>query len=307
MIKKILLIAFAINIPMFPQLVKLGEQTKINSDKLTQCFYPKFSSDDSQIIFTSVNYKGLYTYNINSKQTKIISEENGVGYRPLIVDNKIIFRSSKFIEGRKFHSVFSADINSNQIQTIESDKRRIAIPNQIIGNALKLIEDSSVNEKNIFVNQLSKANQSSQAIYSENNHLYLSQNKNVIDISPLGKGVYVWESFSHDGKKIIFSYGNKGTFICDLNGNILQNIKDARYAKFSPDDKYVLFMRDRDDGYKYISSDLFVYSLAEQKEFQLTNTPDKIEMYPEWSHDQKNIVYNTTEGSIYIAKIIFEN
>lgn len=307
MIKKILLIAFAINIPLFPQLVKLGEQTKIKSDKLTQCFYPKFSSDDSQIIFTSENYKGLYTYNIKSKQTKIISEENGTGYKPLIVDDNIIFRNSEFINGKKHHSVFLTDINSNQIKTIETGKRRISIPNQIVSKALTLIENSSLNKKNIFTNKLSKTNQISKAIYSENDHLYLVQNENVKDLSPLGKGVYVWESFSHDGKKIIFTYGNKGTFICDLNGNILQNIADARYPKFSPDDKYVLFMRDRDDGYNYVSSELFVYSLINQKEIQLTNTSDKIEMYPEWSHNQQNIAYNTSDGNIYIAQIILEN
>ncbi len=136
-----------------------------------------------------------------------------------------------------------------------------------------------------------------------NENLFIIQNDEIKNISPMGKGVYVWESFSSDGEKVLFTFGNQGSFVCDLDGNILLNINDAHYPKFSPDDKFILYMKDKDDGEKYISSDLFIYSIKEKKEYQITNTSNIIEMYAEWSHDQKSIVYNTLLGEIYLAKI----
>ena len=65
-------------------------------------------------------------------------------------------------------------------------------------------------------------------------------------------------------------------------------------------------MKDKDDGYKYISSDVYVYSLNEKKEFKLTETDDRIEMYPNWSTDQTKIVFNSDDGEIFIANINFE-
>ncbi|MFZ1290418.1 MAG: hypothetical protein WAR79_10015 [Melioribacteraceae bacterium] len=303
MIKKITLFIFAFNILFFAQKIKITETQKIEIDQTSASFYPQFSKTDENIIFTTENYNGLYSHNLKTSQTKIISNENGVGYKPLIIDDEnFVLRNFKIENGRKVHSVFMKNIFSDKVEIIEADKRNISIPNQIIGSNYFVVENSIVNKK-LTSNKLQKSNQFAKAIYSQNENLFIIQNDEIKNISPMGKGVYVWESFSSDGEKVLFTFGNQGSFVCDLDGNILLNINDAHYPKFSPDDKIILFMKDKDDGEKYISSDLFIYSIEEKKEYQITNTSNIIEMYAEWSHDQKSIVYNTFLGEIYLAKI----
>ncbi|MCB9211781.1 MAG: PD40 domain-containing protein [Ignavibacteriales bacterium] len=307
-IKKIFALLFVFTVLLFPQKIKLGEQTKINSEIINECYFPQFSKDDSKIIFSTESYKGLYAFDLKNKITKIISEENGAGYKPLLLnDEDIAIKTFKVENGRKYYSAYIKNINTGVSEVLEVNKRRISLPQQIVGADFILLQNSLINRKVFNNNNLQKTNQITTAIYSEDNSLFIIKENEPIEISPLGKGVYVWESFSNDGEKIIFTFGNKGAFICDLNGNVLSNIKDAHYPKFSPDGKYVLYMKDSDDGYKYISSDLFVYSFEKNTEYELTNTENKIEMYAEWSNDGKNIVYQTPKGEIYLAKIIIEN
>ncbi|MBK7107229.1 MAG: PD40 domain-containing protein [Ignavibacteriae bacterium] len=308
MMKNFFTIIFLISSICFSQNIKISSIEKVEIDQYSSAFYPQFSKDDENIIFTSENYKGLFSHNLRSNQTKIISDENGVGYKPVLIDEEnYVLRNFNFEKGRKVHSVYLKNINSEKIEIIETSKRQIKIPNQIIGSELLIVENSTVNKKTILHDKFLKTNQTSKAIFSENDNLFLIQNDEIKNISPLGKGVYVWESLSNDGEKIIFTFGNQGSFVCDLEGNILLNIKDAHYPKFSPDDKFILFMKDKDDGQKYISSDLFIYSIEENKEYQITNTENMIEIFADWSNDQTSIVYNTILGEIYLAKISFEN
>ena len=62
-------------------------------------------------------------------------------------------------------------------------------------------------------------------------------------------------------------------------------------------------MNDKDDGSKFLSSDIFVVSADGVNRIQLTNTSDKIEMYPEWSPKSDKIVFNTDAGEIYLMNI----
>ncbi|MBI1931615.1 MAG: hypothetical protein HYS24_03685 [Ignavibacteriales bacterium] len=304
MTKKIIVIMFIVCSITYSQKIKL---TEIKNLELVQSYYPQFSNSNDKIIYTSSNYKGLFSYDLKNNQTVLISNENGAGYKPIVLDdNKFILRKFNIVNGIKNYSVYFKDVNSDKIELIQKDKRDLFIPSQAVNSNLIYVDDSKIQIKEIPIKNLSKSNTISRAVFSKNDKLFLIENDQKINISPLGKGVYVWESISKDGEKILFSFGNKGTFISDKEGQILFNIPDAHYPKFSPDENYILYMKDKDDGYKYISSDLYVFSLNEKKEFKLTETDDRIEMYPNWSTDQTKIVFNSDDGEIFIANINFE-
>ncbi len=305
---KIFILLIIIANVLLAQKVKVAETIKVPIDIVEQAYYPQFSKDDTKLVFSSASYNGLYTYELESGESSIITESYGAGYNPLILDSETIaYRTFNLKSGKKYHSVSLYDLKTGIENTIQKDKRLLKLPKQNINSELFLVENSVVKRENIGKQLLSKTSQPSIAIYVEDNNLIsVDDNKSKV-LNPLGEGVYVWESFSNDGKKILFSYGNQGTFVCDLEGNIILNIKDARYPKFSPDGKYISYMNDKDNGYNYISSDIFVYSIESNKTFEITNTDDKIEMFAEWSNDGSRLVYNTTEGEIYITKLQFEN
>ncbi len=288
---------------------KITEVINLTENIEGKFFYPKFVENNSSIVFSTSNYQGLYKLEVSSGKMEILSEENGSGYNPLFYEstNDIFYKTYLVEKGKKISSVKSYNLKSKISKTIIENKRGLKIPNQISSSNLVIIESSVVKNEKINEANLSKENNLSKAVYVEDNNLYLIENNERKVLNPLGKGVYVWETLSKDGEKIIFSFGNRGAFICNLDGKILHEIPEAHYPRLSPDGDYLLYMKDDDDGYKYTASDIYIYSLSDEKSFALTGTDNQIEMFAEWSNDGKSIVYSTTEGGIILAKLKFEN
>lgn len=301
----IILLAYSFS---FAQSVKVLETEQIQIENNMEAFYPFFGKDNSQIFFTTGNYKGLYKVDAESKQYSIISELNGAGYNPLLIDDEtIVYRSHQIMEGRKYQSVTAHELPTGQKSIFEKDKRKLKLPYQMQSSSLLIINDNQLDKKQIPNSKLSKSNSTTNAVYVENNNLNYVTGNETKQLNPLGKGVYVWESISNDGTMILFTFGNRGAFICDLEGNIIDNIQDAHFPRFSPDDKYISYMIDKDDGNNYISSDIYVYSLESKKSFPITQTNDTIEMYANWSRTGNQLVYNTINGQLFISTLQFEN
>ncbi|MCK5519775.1 MAG: PD40 domain-containing protein, partial [Candidatus Marinimicrobia bacterium] len=93
------------------------------------------------------------------------------------------------------------------------------------------------------------------------------------------------------------------TYISDISGKILTDLGDAHAATWSPDGKYILYMKDIDDGYRVTDSEIWIASLDGNHHWQLTDTPDKIELYPRWSLDGKYIIYHTESSNIYESEL----
>lgn len=59
-------------------------------------------------------------------------------------------------------------------------------------------------------------------------------------------------------------------------------------------------MRDLDDGHTFISSDIFVVRVEDRQVFQLTNTDDRMEMYPSWSADGNKITCEDAQNDVLL-------
>ena len=91
----------------------------------------------------------------------------------------------------------------------------------------------------------------------------------------------------------------------DLNGNIIANLGYANAPQWSPNGKYVVYMNDKDDGHKLLSSDIYVISVDGKNRTRVTSTENGIEIYPAWLSSNK-VLYGTTEGVIYSIELKFE-
>lgn len=90
-------------------------------------------------------------------------------------------------------------------------------------------------------------------------------------------------------------------YMADLEGGQPLNIGKGSNARWSPDGRFVIYERNEDDGYRIISSDLWVSSADGKLQFRLTETQGA-EMYPSWSPDGRSIAY-VVDGAVYIAPI----
>lgn len=86
---------------------------------------------------------------------------------------------------------------------------------------------------------------------------------------------------------------------------LLTNLGQAIAYSWSPDSKYILAWLDESpDGHHTTGSELYLYAADGSSKWQITNSPDRVEMWPYFSADGQSIVYgDAATGKIYTAKI----
>ena len=122
-------------------------------------------------------------------------------------------------------------------------------------------------------------------------------------LEPLGEGIYVWPSLSPDGQRLLFTKAGEGTFISDLNGNIIEDLGYANAPQWSPDGEWIAYMKDIDEGHRFVESDIFIRSTADSETIKITNTTDTIEMHPSWGNENRRIVFTSAKGQIFMAEL----
>jgi len=246
----------------------------------TNTILPVFSDDGQYLLFNSL--EGGSYYKLSNKETSVFAA-SAYDYN---MDNEgnIRYREDSFVEGLRMNSVKVYNSKSSETEII-LDKKRLDVIPRITQHGIFYIENEVLKTDNA----LSKAN-SKPIVISYDNGLLLYSYGTAKMMHPVGdEQFYIWSSVSPDNSMISFVDRND-LYVIDLNGNIKFSVDEARAPKWSPDGKWIAFMRDSDDGHVFTSSDIYVLRVEDQKVFRLTNTEDRIEMSPSWSPDGTQIV-----------------
>ena len=134
----------------------------------------------------------------------------------------------------------------------------------------------------------------------ENTKIVLNRDGLKVVFDPIKKGHYIWPSLSPDNESIVAYEMASGTFVCNVDGSGLVNLGRCDAPSWSHDGKWIVYMDDRDDGEKVISSDLIAVSPNGKQKVQLTFTNDAMEMNPQCSPIENRIVCDTFDGKIHL-------
>lgn len=246
----------------------------------TNTIQPVFSNDGHHLLFTSK--EGLQYYDL-VKKTSIRIADGGYDY---IMDSEgnIRFRVDSFDNGLRLNSVYMFDTKTKNTTKILEKKRLDVVP-LITSQGVYYIENNTIKSN------LSKSVSDTKPIaFSYDRSILLYSGGTTKTLKPAGEEkFYIWPSVSPDNKQLCFVDKND-LYITDLDGAIYTIVKEARAPKWSPDGKWIVFMRDSDDGYHFTESEIFVLRVADSAVFQLTDSADRIEMCPSWSPDGKQII-----------------
>ena len=271
--------------------------------------FPKFSPDGEKVLFTSAGYNGLWLFDVNTKAINQLNNTIGAGYEPVFSNDgkEVIFRHEKLLKRRRYFSIASQKINSLKSIDLIKDEREISTPKIMSDKVFVYKKDGNQvaieYKDNNAVCLLAKPTIEDVNAFCENSTLYLEKDGKRTALTPAGEGHYIWGSISPNKDKILFTLAGKGTYVCDLAGNIELKLQNANSPKWSPDGNWIVFMDDKDDGHIIISSEIKATHLKSQKTFSLTSSNDKIEMYPSWSPKGDAIIYHTLSGNIELLKI----
>ena len=285
---------------LFGQKAVVTDIRQIAENEEIHYSFPKFGPEGKSIYFSGANYRGLWAYDLETDKIEKIIDARGAGYEPAIYANAVIYRSDEYIDGRRYSALKSYDLNSGRESTLMEKTRHLYNIGVLSGGAViyRINGDLSVIRMDQGFRKVSSTI-SEPYLINENAMLIVVKNGLAKKLSPLGEGNYVWGSLSPDQSKIVFTVAGRGTYITDLDGNVITELGYANAPQWSPDGNWIVYMDDRDDGHRYISSDIYVSTIDGQSRFKLTGS-EHIAMHPVWSADGKHIAYHTDAGEIYL-------
>ena len=279
----------------FGQHLTVKKTEKITDSNEATFAWATFSFSGKNIIVSTEGYKGLYTVDISTKKIKKITDADGAGYKPLVGKDQILFLQNHHINSRKHKSLHLYDVRSNTSKEITTPTRRLKMPQPQNGKVELL---SSGKKRSIHVTD----DISDITVVTQNLKPILRKGVSSKEFLPNGEGNYIWVSLSPDATKVVYNYNGRGTYVADLEGNIIAELGRLQAPKWLGN-HYIVGMNDKDDGHRILSSDIIAFSLKTKQKQNLTQSKDCIELYPVVSKDGTKIAYHTAKGEIHMLHI----
>jgi Tol biopolymer transport system component len=281
------------------QNVNIVKRYKVNGNEVKGTC-PVLSPAGDKLLFTSENQKGLWLYDLNTKELITICESEGAGYAPIFNADgtKIFYRKTIYQNKRKLDAIESFDLVKKQKIEMISPQRNLAhLQNYqngfLVSTDRKLLKATFGKTKNNVPPY----------VCTEDLKLVVYANGKRTELNPTGENNarYIWVSLSPDNKKILFTVAGKGTYVSDLEGKITASLGYLNAPVWYNND-YVIGMQDKDDGHFITASKVLLVSLNGKIKMPLS-LENEIAMYPSASSKGNKVAYNQLQGDIIIVEL----
>jgi Tol biopolymer transport system component len=279
--------------------IKITRTDKLLLPRAHAWSHPQFSPTGATAYFTDVDGNGIWEYSLKDRTTKQITSDpkSGLAYSLSSDGKSLVYRRTvqdKTKPGRKQDIVLTnLAKRSTSILASGSD---VSIPT--FSNNTPVY---SVRTQTLGLNKTAGTNDVT-VLGIENMKIALNLNGNKVLLDPLGNGSYIWPVLSPDRQQLVAYELGKGTFVCDLAGKV-QSILGRRDAPtWTKSGKWIVYMNDKDDGHKLLSSSLFAISPDGKTVVQLTSTPSVMVLDPHCSPTESKIICSTSDGGIMVLE-----
>jgi len=244
--------------------LKVGHIKKVKTE--TAGYLPSFGPGNKEIVITGQQNKGLILLNTRSGRTTQITDETVAGSSVYVnADKKIIYSVSGGVKENPVYKIYDPETGSKE--ELASSEVQSA---KIQGKGKKLVYSGSTN--------------------------------GIKEFAPFGDVFYLWPSLSPDGSKILFTATTKGSFVCDLQGNIIAELGMLNAPTWI-NNEWVLGMQDKDNGETIQSSDVLAIHISSGKKVNITSGSAEIAIYPKASRDGRKVVFQNPAGEIFTTRI----
>ena len=223
---------------------------------------PRWSPDGLDVICSKDKYRGLYLVSSDGSEIRELSDEFGIGF-----DVKWSPDGTKLIV-RKGDQTKVIDI-SGEMEDVSSEE-------------LDLPEDRFYAEKdNIFLKNPDSG-----------------ENQSLTD----GEDAYFNPEMSPVGDKVAFEGLTSGVHIKDLKTGEMIDLGQGTNVMWTPDGEGVIYSFTQDDGMDIIAGDIYFAYADGSGVFNISNTPDVIELNPSISPDGSQVTYEV-DGQVFVADL----
>jgi Tol biopolymer transport system component len=279
--------------------IKVTRSEKLALPQTHSWSHPQFSTTGTAVYFTDLDGNGIWEYSFKSRTTKQITadEKSGLSYSISSDGKSLVYRRTQLDKsrtGRKQDIVLtSLTKRSTSILASGSD---VSIPTFSNNTPVYTIRSQTVGlAKIVGKNEVT-------VLGIENMKIALCVNGNKTILDPLGNGSYIWPTLSPDKQQLVAYEMGKGAFVCDLAGKVQSMLGRRDAPTWTRTGKWIVYMADKDDGHKMISSNLCAVSPDGKTVIQLTSVSAIMELDPHCSPTENKIICSTSDGGI----IVFE-
>lgn len=275
--------------------INVRSTEKIPLDARTDWHMPRFAPDGSAVFVTTSDFTGIWRYDLTTRSLSQVTDAPHAGYGFAVAadGSHVTFRTSTIdpVSHVRAQKIIEKDI-AGGVETTVASGRDLPAP-QFDRSAFALAKGISA---------AAPQEQAVTYLGIENTKIVVQVNGIRKILDPFKNGSYIWPSLAPDGTKILASAVGVGAFVCNLDGKVLMRLGKRNAPSWTRDGKWIVYMKDVDDGQKLLSSDLYCVSADGAKQARLTRTSRRMEMYPECSRVDNAIVYSTAEGEVYLMR-----
>ncbi len=275
--------------------VKIVRHEQLLKGVESQCYNPVLSPDGQKVLFTQSDYEGLNVYDIADDVVTPLASDRLAGFSPAFSkDGKSVYFLSQTRENMLvYREMKSVNLDGTGMSTVMGKSRGMLHPVAVDGGVVT-VSDNGRKLK-------AKSNGGTYA-YSAGKKIVVVKNGIEKKIAPVPtKYTYIWESLSPDGTKILFYAGGKGTYICDLDGNLVAELGKYTSPAWCGND-YVVAVNATHDGHQYETSQIVLLKVDGSYKKELT-APVSMSMHPTASASGDRLTYNTIDGRLFLMDL----
>jgi len=261
--------------------------------------HPQFSPTGGLIYFTNIDGNGIWEYTPRTRAVRQITSDpkSGLAFDISNDGKSIIYRRTLF---------------DNSGRTRKQD---IVLMNLARRSSKVLASGSDVSTPSFAENAPVYSTKSKtqglagsagttniSIIGIEDTKIAINMNGTKKLLDPLGNGSYIWPTLSPDKQQIVAYEMDRGAFVCNLRGSVTSRLGRRDAPSWAKSGRWIVYMDDKDDGHKLLSSDIYAVSPDGRTVTQLTSTAGVFELYPQCSPTEEKIVCSTSDGSILVLE-----
>lgn len=310
----LLLALLASSAPAQSTLRASGAPVYLVGDEASAFAHPVWSPDGTQLALTRPGYDGLWTVRPDGSALSQVTDDaaSGFGFAWSPGGSALLARVTQ-TEGSQHRSAVKVyDLERGTADVLTPYRSRMTtLPRWSADGSAVLLSSAGALEvltrPTPGAAPVREVTSASAAFVIESNKLYsvrgdavgaraelLLDNRRIINAVA-----------SPDGARVAFEIVGGDLHVIDADGTGLTNLGRGHRPSWSPDGRWIAFMRTEDDGEQFTSSDLFaVRADGSGETVALTRTPARLEMNPSWAPDGSTIAFeDPSEGAIYLLPI----
>jgi len=206
----------------------------------------------------------------------------------------------------KFQGLYIVSADGSQIREL-SKEDGIGFNTRWSKDGSKLIVDKDGVKKAIDLaggeDSVEAIEESADPAFAKNDNIYI-KNPATGESEAItnGEDSFFAPQVSPDGEKVAYVGLTTGIHIKDISTGEVSNIGQGANIQWMPDGNGLIYNLSQDDGIKLISGDIYFAYADGSGVYNITNSPDVIELNPTISPDGKSISYEV-DGQIFTADI----